>query len=309
MDLHGDIVATLPISDSDTSASWANLAFTSFDEFGVAQPMTGSGATTGPPARYGWLGASQRSAEALGGVILMGARLYLPSTGRFLQIDPVAGGSASAYDYCNANPVNCTDLDGNWSWKGVLKAVAVVSDVASMVPGPIGVAAGLVAAGAYYATGDKKQALISAASAAASLVGAGGLVKAVNAASKVVKPAVKAGRAVVIGRDMARVGSAAAHLGAETYAPWAGWARVAGPELKHGAGALSTLVHKARNSIANNISYLHNMNWIRSVKRSGAVVYDIGQNAARLDRSRFYEMELRNMVGYASRRHVYWPSR
>jgi RHS repeat-associated protein len=195
VDLHGDIVATLPIADGADTATWTGLAFTSFDEFGVAQPMSGSGATNAPPARYGWLGAAQRSAEALGGVILMGARLYSPTIGRFLSIDPVAGGSANAYDYCNADPVNCTDLAGTWSWKGVLKAVAVVADVASMVPGPIGAAAGLVAAGAYYATGDKQQALFSAAGAAASLIGAGPLVKGARALTKALKPASAIGEA------------------------------------------------------------------------------------------------------------------
>lgn len=42
----------------------------------------------------------------------MGARLYVPAIGRFLQTDPVQGGSANDYDYCNADPINCTDLDG-----------------------------------------------------------------------------------------------------------------------------------------------------------------------------------------------------
>ncbi|MCW2902201.1 MAG: hypothetical protein JWO67_4466 [Streptosporangiaceae bacterium] len=42
----------------------------------------------------------------------MGLRLYSPATGRFLQTDPVSGASANGYDYCNGDPVNCTDLDG-----------------------------------------------------------------------------------------------------------------------------------------------------------------------------------------------------
>jgi len=42
----------------------------------------------------------------------MGARVYLPAVGRFLQVDPVDGGSANAYDYALQNPVNMQDLTG-----------------------------------------------------------------------------------------------------------------------------------------------------------------------------------------------------
>jgi hypothetical protein len=45
----------------------------------------------------------------------MGARLYNPSTSRFLSTDPVYGGSANPYDYCNGDSVNCTDLSGKYS--------------------------------------------------------------------------------------------------------------------------------------------------------------------------------------------------
>jgi RHS repeat-associated protein len=105
-----------------------------YDEFGV--PLDGHS-----NQRYGWLGGKQRSGEAMGDVILMGVRLYSPSLGRFLQTDPEDGGNATAYDYCAGDPVNCTDLDGNFGWgpiKRGLSKVAKISSYASMIPGPIG---------------------------------------------------------------------------------------------------------------------------------------------------------------------------
>jgi RHS repeat-associated protein len=69
-------------------------------------------APAAPEARYRWLGAHQRATEFPSGVVLMGARVYLPQIGRFAQPDPVAGGSANTYDYANQDPLNTYDLDG-----------------------------------------------------------------------------------------------------------------------------------------------------------------------------------------------------
>ncbi|NTW40780.1 MAG: hypothetical protein HGA44_13010 [Cellulomonadaceae bacterium] len=71
VDLHGDVTGTLPIDDGASSASWSGLRFTSFDEFGVPEPLT-SAATGNAPPRYGWLGAAQLSADTPTGAILMG---------------------------------------------------------------------------------------------------------------------------------------------------------------------------------------------------------------------------------------------
>ncbi|MEX5713237.1 RHS repeat-associated core domain-containing protein [Parafrankia sp. FMc6] len=44
--------------------------------------------------------------------LALGARLYNPNLGRFLQTDPISGGSASRYDYTNQDPANGSDLQG-----------------------------------------------------------------------------------------------------------------------------------------------------------------------------------------------------
>lgn len=98
--LHGDVVATASTNPSDSELSLTAR----LDEFG--RPVSGT------PSRFGWLGGAQRRTEFPSGVIQMGARSYVPAIGRFLSKDQVAGGSANAYDYGNADPVNQFDPSG-----------------------------------------------------------------------------------------------------------------------------------------------------------------------------------------------------
>lgn len=46
------------------------------------------------------------------GLMRMGVRLYDSALGRFLQVDPVEGGSDNDYEYVGGDPVNALDLDG-----------------------------------------------------------------------------------------------------------------------------------------------------------------------------------------------------
>jgi RHS repeat-associated protein len=100
--LHGDVVAIA----KPGFTSGKILATYRYDEFG--DPVSGVA------GRYGWLGGKQRRTELLSGVIQMGARSYVPEIGRFISTDPVPGGSASAYDYANADPINSFDVNGEW---------------------------------------------------------------------------------------------------------------------------------------------------------------------------------------------------
>jgi RHS repeat-associated protein len=134
-DLHGDIIATVnPSSDAAPSATYG------YTEFGAAE-----GAAT--PAGYGYLGGDQRAEANLGGTVLMGARVYNPDTGRFLETDPVFGGNANPYDYVYQNPLTNFDLNGEWcfSWKCLVSG-AVRMAVEGLFAGVAGAVVTLCAA-------------------------------------------------------------------------------------------------------------------------------------------------------------------
>ena len=120
VDLHGDVATTAALG-----AIWVGVTY-SYDEFGDPTDAT--------TLTYGWLGGKIRAQAGVGNLTLMGVQLYDPATGRFLQTDPIPGGSANNYDYCGQDPVNCYDLDGTFWGSGVLKkAVKVAKKTAKVV--------------------------------------------------------------------------------------------------------------------------------------------------------------------------------
>lgn len=114
--LHGDVVATTTLGQAGITS------YTEADEYGNLPAGT-------TPSRYGWLGTHQRDADTLGGLVLMGARLYAPAAGRFLSIDPVEGGNDNRYTY-PADPINELDLTGEVAFVIPLVIIAVVGAAA-----------------------------------------------------------------------------------------------------------------------------------------------------------------------------------
>jgi RHS repeat-associated protein len=120
--IHGDVVAT-------ANAAGAKQGPTlTFDPYGQQASGTLPDNSSGN-LDYGWLGSHQRVTEHefADPTIEMGARIYVPGTGRFLQVDPIEGGSANNYDYVSNDPVNGLDLSGlcesgeAWCVIGILK--------------------------------------------------------------------------------------------------------------------------------------------------------------------------------------------
>jgi RHS repeat-associated protein len=130
-------------------------ATANYDEYG--NPLQ---AASGDPGvdRYGWLGRQQREWDPEVGLTLMGVRGYDPALGRFLSVDPIRGGSANDYDYVSGDPINAYDLDGKWSWRGVLKVAVIVAGVAGAIACGVsvvcGIAVGVAAGAASYAASN-----------------------------------------------------------------------------------------------------------------------------------------------------------
>jgi RHS repeat-associated protein len=152
--LHGDIIATANASGTKQGPT---LHWGPYGETLTTIPDNSAHAMD-----YGWLGQHQRPLEHqtnLVGTIEMGARQYDPTLGRFLQTDPIEGGSCNDYDYVCADPINQYDFDGLRCWTGKNKngSCRSLARGAGRAARTVGRSASRVATGAYRRVGFTAQ--------------------------------------------------------------------------------------------------------------------------------------------------------
>lgn len=160
--IHGDVMVT-------TDADGVKTGDYSYDPFG--NPLGSSPNNTAPESAFGWVGQNEKLSETSFALTptQMGARVYLPSIGRFASVDPVEGGTDNAYAYPN-DPVNEFDLDGQFDFKLLARRIANLASIGAIIPGPIGMVSSGVATVAFAAGGNWKMAGV----AGLSLVTGGG---------------------------------------------------------------------------------------------------------------------------------------
>lgn len=97
---------------------------------------------------FTWQGATGNETFTLATeIVMMGARVYLPALGRFVQLDPKVGGSINGYDYAGQNPVNLADPSGEdfmRDWMPIIVATVATIAVSAVLPPAGGFMMGMV---------------------------------------------------------------------------------------------------------------------------------------------------------------------
>lgn len=109
---HGDTAITADATGSPTSQVFF---YEPFGQPSVSATFgTGSNPQNGSAGSLSWAASPDRISEPFSlFIIQMGSRVYIPSLGRFAQVDPIDGGTLNNYVYA-ADPINQNDYSGKF---------------------------------------------------------------------------------------------------------------------------------------------------------------------------------------------------
>lgn len=119
---HGDTAITANASGTSTSSVHV---YEPFGQTASSQTFnTNNTPNNATDQGMGWAANPTRKQESglTIPLIQMGARVYLPTLGRFLQVDPVENGTANSYTYVN-DPINSNDYSGMFCLQGCYRPI------------------------------------------------------------------------------------------------------------------------------------------------------------------------------------------
>lgn len=150
---HGDTMATV---NADGLVNMNTIA----GPFGEKTQSQSTPSNTAAGATWDYLGAAKKTTDSEFSIAptQMGARVYIAQLGRFLQMDPVEGGTANNYVYVT-DPVNQSDINGKWAlvwnlpWASIASAaMSAVAAVGAFLSAPVVIVAAAVVAVVLVAT-------------------------------------------------------------------------------------------------------------------------------------------------------------
>lgn len=213
---HGDTMATVNADGLVTSKTISGP----FGEKINGQQVPNN---TAEGSSWNYLGGFQKNTDTEFAVMpmQMGARVYIAELGRFLQTDPVEGGTDNSYVYVN-NPVNDYDLNGQWSLGGFISSIiktvtrAIVKVAVATVKAVVKVATVVAATVSYVARNVVAPAVsrvVNTVRAAASAVGSTVAKIGRAAGAAINKGLVDYGDAISLGATIVGIGVCAATAG------------------------------------------------------------------------------------------------